>query len=311
MAIVSFFRSWSPLSTFASCLLLWFAITACTKKSPDPFTSAWSGSGVVVYQDYEPLASKQLRLFYYVPEGITAESPIVFIFHGAERNAIDYRNAVVSKAAQYKFIAVVPEFSEADFPGVSSYQIGNVYIDGDDPSPATLNPAEEWSFSLIEPLFAYVKSKTSNNSSTYSAIGHSAGAQFLHRFLLFKPEARFNKAVVSAAGWYTATDPATDFPYGLNNSPLAGVSLQSQFARNITVQVGSLDNNPNASSLRRDAQADEQGTHRLARAQYFYATAADLAAQRGQLFNWQLRIEPGLNHGHVAALGAAADHLFE
>lgn len=286
-------------------------VSACKKTEPSPFKTAWSGSGVAVYQDYEPLAQIPLRVFYYVPEGITPETPVVFIFHGADRNAIDYRNAIISKAVTHGFIAVVPEFSEAYFPGVSSYQLGNVYVDGDNPSPATLNPMELWSFSLVEPLFAFVKSQTGNNTSVYHAIGHSGGAQFLHRFMLFKPLANYQKAIVSAAGWYTVTDPETDFPYGMKQSPLEGVSLESQFARDITVQVGTLDNNPNAGSLRRDPQADLQGTHRLARAEYFYQSAAAMAAQEGQLFTWQLRLVPGLNHNYAAAIGTAADQLFE
>ncbi|MDP2187221.1 MAG: hypothetical protein Q8J69_00930 [Sphingobacteriaceae bacterium] len=285
-------------------------LLACKKEGVKP-DAEWQGSGMALFSDYEPQADKQIRLFYYVPKAATATTPIVFIFHGAERNAMDYRNAIVSKADSYGFIAVVPEFSEAQFPGVSAYQIGNVYQNGDQPSPATLLPESQWSLSLVEPMFAFVRNKTKNSTARYHFIGHSAGAQFVHRFLLFKPDAKYERGVVSAAGWYTATDAAVDFPYGLRASPLENAVLGPLFAKNICVQVGSADNNPNASSLRRDALSDTQGLHRLARAQYFYNKAEAFADSLGVPFSWQMKIVPGLNHNSAASVGHAADWLFQ
>lgn len=285
-------------------------LLACKKQQPSVPSSEWQGSGLEVFVDYEPLAAKNVRLFYYVPVNATATSPIVFIFHGAERNALEYRNAIINKANTLNFIAVVPEFSEVNFPDVNGYQLGNVYVDGDEPSPATLNAEAIWSFSLVEPMFAFVKNKTKNSSATYFAIGHSGGAQFLHRFLMFKPTTKCDRAIVSAAGWYTATNKNIDFPYGLGSSPLENLDLAPLYAKNITVQVGTSDNNPNASSLRRNAEADVQGLHRLARAQYFYNTAAQSANVLSLPFTWQLAIIPGLSHDYVAALGHSVDLLF-
>lgn len=285
-------------------------LAGCKKESPQP-NSEWQGSGLALFSDYEPQADKLVRIFYYVPKGTTATTPIVFVFHGAERNAMDYRNAIVNKADSYGFIAVVPEFSEQQFPGVSAYQIGNVYQNGDQPTPATLNQESQWSLSLVEPIFAFVKNKTKNASERYHFIGHSAGGQFAHRFLLFKPDAKYARGVVSAAGWYTATDAAVNFPYGLQASPLENAMLGPLFAKSICVQVGSADNNPNASSLRRDALSDAQGLHRLARAQYFYSKAGAFADSLGVPFSWQLNIVPGLNHNSAAAIGHAADWLFQ
>jgi hypothetical protein len=307
----SYLNNLFNISSGCKLLLLAMALLlACKKEQPSVPSSEWQGSGLEVFVDYEPLAAKNLRLFYFVPANANATSPIFFIFHGAERNALEYRNAIINKATAMNFIVVVPEFSEASFSDVNGYQLGNVYIDGDQPSAATLNEEAIWSFSLIEPLFAYVKNKTKNTNATYLAIGHSGGAQFLHRFLMFKPAAKCERAIVSAAGWYTATDKNIDFPYGLRSSPLESLDLAPLYTKNITVQVGTSDNNPNASSLRRNAQADAQGLHRLARAQYFYNNAAQNASSLSLPFTWQLAIIPGLSHNYVAALGHAADLLF-
>lgn len=291
-------------------LLIWI-IGGCKKENSPPTNSAWQGSGVTNFADFEPQADKVVRLFYYVPVNVDANTPIVMVFHGAERNALEYRNALINKANEYQFIVVVPEFSEANFPDVNGYQIGFVYQNGDQPSPATLRPESLWSLSLVEPIFAFVKNKTKNTSATYQIISHSGGAQFAHRLLFFKPLAKFDKAVISAAGWYTATDKSIDFPYGMQGSPLENLNFAPVLSKDIIIQVGSSDNNPNSATLRHTPQADAQGLHRLARAQYFYQKAENLADSLGLAFTWRLSVIPGLGHQFVDALPYSADLLFQ
>jgi hypothetical protein len=295
------------LAFFSVMLLL--AMFGCKPEQPQP-ASAWQGSGVVVYTDYEPFASKQMRVFYYVPSQVAATTPIVFVMHGAERNALEYRNAIINKAEQKGFIAVVPEFSEINFPDVNGYQIGNIYLNGDAPSAETLRPETEWALSVIEPLFSYVKVQTQNSNSSYHMIGHSGGAQFAHRFLLCKRQLRLQKLVISAAGWYTATDAAVNFPYGQKNSILEGVDLAPVFAQKVFVQVGTADNSTNTTSIRRDAQAEAQGASRLARAQYFFQKANNRAAALAVPFQWELHLIAGLGHDFNQSLPHSADLLF-
>jgi hypothetical protein len=289
--------------------VLWVFVFGCKPEQPQP-NSAWQGSGVVVYTDYEPFASKNMRVFYYVPTKVTASTPIVFVMHGAERNALEYRNAIIGKAEEKGFIAVVPEFSEINFPDVNGYQLGNIYLNGDSPSVATLLPEADWALSVIEPLFSYVKVQTNNQSSGYQLIGHSGGAQFAHRFLWFKRQTRLEKMVISAAGWYTCPDEAIPFPYGFENSPLATLSMAPALTQQLYVQVGTSDNSTTTTSIRRDSLANLQGNSRLARAQYFYQKAQAQAVGLGLTFGWQLRLVTGLGHDYQNAVPRAADLLF-
>lgn len=288
--------------------LFLYALVACKEEQPKP--SQWSGSGVVTYTDYEPFAGKAMRLFYYVPATAQPNTPIVFIMHGAERNALEYRNAIIDKAEQKGFIAVVPEFSESNFPDVNGYQLGNVYVDGDAPSTATLLPEAQWALSVIEPMFSYVKVQTNNQSSGYQLIGHSGGAQFAHRFLWFKRQTRLEKMVISAAGWYTCPDEAVPFPYGFANSPLSSIPQGNLLSQQVFVQVGTSDNSTTTTAIRRDSLANLQGNSRLSRAQYFYQNAQTKAANVGVTFGWQLRLINGLGHDYQDALPQAADLLF-
>lgn len=301
------FTLYAPMRPFLFWVIL--LMFGCKPEQPQP-TSAWQGSGVVVYSDYEPFAQKNMRVFYYVPTKVTASTPIVFVMHGAERNALEYRNAIINKAEEKGFIAVVPEFSEINFPDVNGYQLGNIYLNGDSPSVSSLLPEAEWALSVIEPLFSYVKVQTQNSNSGYHMIGHSGGAQFAHRFLLCKRQLRLQKLVVSAAGWYTATEATVNFPYGQKNSLLESIDLTPVFAQKVFVQVGTADNSTNTASIRRDALAEAQGASRLARAQYFFQKANNRAVALSVPFQWELHLIAGLGHDFNQSLPHSADLLF-
>ncbi len=260
---------------------------------------------------YDPMGfNKTLKVYYYIPENKTAETPILFVFHGAGRNARDYRNAMQSKADQFGFIVITPEFSIQNFPSGDQYNLGNVFVDGDNPSPSTLNSEREWTYSIIEPLFDYVKIQINNSNATYDVFGHSAGAQFAHRFLMFKPNARVNKAVISASGWYTFPNTSIDFPYGFKDSPLENLNLSSMFSKQIYVQVGANDNNPNESGLRRNEMADAQGTNRKDRAINFYQFSEQLAQTNSLNFNWNFDIIENTDHNYIPASQNGADLIY-
>jgi len=268
------------------------------------------GTGVFNYTYNALNWSKILKVYYYSPQNRTPTTPIVFVFHGTGRNAKDYRDAMISKADQYGFLVIAPEFSEQNFPGGDGYNLGNVFVDGDHPSPTTLNPEAEWTFSIIEPLFDLVKTVTDNTNATYNVFGHSAGGQFTHRFIMFKPNARVNKVVSSGSGWFTFPDASITFPYGFNQSPLEEISLETLLSRNITIQVGAQDTDPNSPGLRHNEFADAQGLNRKDRAINFYAFCEDLAQSNTLSFNWDFHIIENTGHDYVKASKEAADLIF-
>jgi len=294
-------------------LILFFGCDNPTEiKAPiaGEINSATRGLGFFDYNGYAPFQDKQIRVYFYIPEHVTNTSEILFVFHGNGRNAKAYRNAMIDKADQYNFIVIAPRFTSEDFPGGDKYILGNVFVDGDNPSEDTLNNEDDWTFSVIEPLFDYVTGTLENLNETYKAFGHSAGGQFAHRFLFFKPNARIEEMVCSAPGWYTVIDQETSFPYGFKNSPLVGVGLSNLFFKKLNIIVGENDNDPNASNLRRNAVVDQQGLNRLDRADYFYTTAQNLATDNNYMFNWNYETIPNVGHEYVKTSKKAADILF-
>ena len=292
---------------------LCFIMTSCSDESDvitnnpvilDEFTT---GPGFFEYSSFN---NKVMRVFYHIPSNANTNTQILFVFHGNGRNAKDYRDAMVSKANQYGCIVMTPEFSQSNFPGGDAYNLGNVFIDGDNPSPDTLNSEAEWAFSVIEPLFDFIKQSLNNSTSKYHIFGHSAGGQFAHRLVMFKSSGRFDKIVASASGWYTDIDVSIAFPYGLRESPLGISSLSSLFEKSLMIQVGNLDNDPNAAGLRHNEYADAQGLNRFDRAQHFFNKASGLSSSIGGEFHWELHINQGADHNYEIASQYAADLIF-
>jgi hypothetical protein len=274
-------------------------------------TENTKGSGSFDYTAYAPLAAKPVKVFYHIPASSNGDSPILFLFHGDNRNGAEYRDVLVQKAEKNNFIVIAPEFSEKFFPTGDTYNLGNVFVDGDNPTAASLNPENIWTFSVIEPLFNYVKTTMKLKATSYSIIGHSAGAQFAHRLIMFKPNSSFNTAVISASGWYTLPDFKLDFPYGLKSSPLEKISLSLLYSKKVIVQIGLKDNDPNYPGLRRNALADAQGIERLARANFYFNCHKDVAALNKLNFEWKFVSVPNLDHDYVPAVNAASDLIFK
>ena len=257
------------------------------------------GNGSFNFTGYGPLSSKPVKVYYHIPFGITDSTPILLVFHGEERDGQPYVNDWISASDQHKFMVFAPEFSDTDFPGGDGYNLANIFVDGDNPSQATLNPDSVWTFSIIDPLFLEIKQRTNNATSSYIAFGHSAGSQFLSRFLMFKPESQMQKAICANAGWYTVPDPAIQFPYGTGQSPANELLIRKAFEKKLIVMLGKEDNNPNSAGLRHNEQSDAQGLNRLARGRWFFNKSQQRATALNTPFNWSLVEVPGVGHDHT------------
>ena len=247
-----------------------------------------NSTGSFIYTPSTPLNTKQIEVFYHIPNGDITTMPIVFSFHGANRNANDYRDYWIAMANANGFMVFAPEFSSSDFPGGDAYNLANIFNDGDNPSTTTFNSKSEWTFSVIDPLFDYIKSDISGTQEKYNAWGHSAGSQFLQRFVLYLPDSKLDIAVCSNAGWYTVPENTVDFPYGIKNGQLPSADILKAFEKKLYVHLGENDNNPNAGGLRRNTVVDnQQGIHRFERGNYFFNTSKSIATNLNTVFNWK------------------------
>lgn len=242
-----------------------------------------------------PQENKEIPVWYYKPEAFNNTSQIVFVMHGKERNGKEYRDAWFPLAKAGGFLLIVPELSTMGYPGSAGYNCGNMF------SPSGERHDEPlWSYTVIEDLFDHIKTKTAigSKASAYSIYGHSAGAQFVHRLMMFKPNARVQTAIAANAGWYTMPTDDLSFPYGLKNSGVDLKSISVSFGKHLIILLGKNDTDENHKYLSKTDGAMEQGKHRLARGRSFYKMAKNSAKNQKVQLKWKLKEVPGIGHNN-------------
>ncbi|MBX2800509.1 MAG: lamin tail domain-containing protein [Myxococcales bacterium] len=279
-----------------------------TRSDGTAFGAAVAGTGSFTFVPDGALSDRPVNVHYHVPAGADAYTPIVLVFHGASRNAAEYRDAWIAEADTHDFAVFAPEFTDTLFPTGDAYNLGNIFEDGDNPTTATLNPVDEWTLSLVEPLFDEVVDRTGSCETVFHAFGHSAGAQFLHRLAIFLPDGPYGTLIAANSGWYTVPDPAVTFPYGLGASPQE-LECPTWFDVELVVHIGSDDTDPNSPGLRHTVEADAQGLNRYDRAYYFLQESEAVALAESVSIEWELVEVPGVGHVQEDMADFAGDWL--
>lgn len=271
-------------------------------EEPQPDRAFTQGQGVVAYSGYAPLSHKPIKVHYYIPKGDVTRMPILLVLPGVNRNAADYRQAWLAAADQKGVMVFSLEFPSGTYSG-------SEYIEGGMMGAQGLKPEAEWTFSMIEPLFDFITADLKSSRTTYDLWGHSAGAQFVHRYLLFKPGARIGQAASANAGWYTTPELSVDFPYGLKGTAATAATLQQVLGKKLLLQLGTADTDPNDPNLNHTPGAELQGPHRYARGQHFWQKA-QTASLSGRPFGWQKQEVAGVAHDYTRMAASASALMY-
>lgn len=245
---------------------------------------------------------RDLAVRMFVPDNAGPETRIVIVMHGASRDAPRYFRDWKALGEQHGFIVVVPEFTRQAFDGSARYNLGFVF----DPDTGQQRAEPKWSFSAIEPLFDAVVSRTPSEQGSYTIYGHSAGAQFVHRFLYYKSETRASRFIAANAGWYTLPLNDFEYPYGLLEAGVDDAQLARIFSSQLILLLGKNDTDAAGRNLRRTPEALQQGPHRLARGMTMFRTAKARAEALGLEFNWQIAFVEDAHHSNALMAPAAA-----
>ena len=239
---------------------------------------------------------KPILVYTYVPSTVRPNSRILILIHGAERRVQKFQAEWQEIADKYNVILVSPYFSLKQFPHEYEFQLGNV-IDFDHINGTQeLVSENKWAFSIIEPIFEKVKASLKNKSENYYLYGHSAGAQFVHRFLLFKPNAKLEKVIFANSGWYTRPAYSQSYPYGLSGTNVSRESIAKAFSRNVTVLLGVNDTDKYHFQLKRNKTVDERGLNRFERGANYFKFCKMMSDSLKIPFNWKLSTAPGIEH---------------
>jgi len=244
-----------------------------------------------------------LDVFFYVPSGVEIQDmKVQFVMHGTNRNADTYRDAWISIAEQYKLIIIAPQFDRDRFSS-RAYQQGNVKYAWDN------NKEDALVYGIIDDIFCALNQKYRFKDTKYNIFGHSAGAQFVHRFVLFYTSPYLDKAVAANAGTYTNLTNKANYPYGYRD--IGGVSQINKkiFDQQLFILLGEGDTIRDA-NLNTSLDADKQGLNRWQRGHSFFSSAQTYAAKRKCACHWQLDTVPHTAHSSSRMADYAADLLY-
>ena len=248
----------------------------------------------------DPGSNRPVTVWFCRPPSITPAARILFVMHGSESDTARQACEIASPYLQpLNAIVLAPQFSEQYFPD-------DAYVFGDmvDATGQVL-PKSRWALTVIERLFDLVRETVGVSGGEYDIVGFSGGAQFVHRLVLFVPEARYRRAVAASAGRYAFPSWSARFPYGLAGSPIDRTVLPTVFSRDLVVLLGDRD----TSDHEREPEAAAQGASRFARGLRFFATATDEAAALQVPLRWELRVAHGLDHSPAPMVRAALELL--
>jgi len=245
-----------------------------------------------------------IPLHYFVPEGDVSKMSFQIILHGAGRNADEYLESWIEYAKKYGVILMAPEFSKAQFT-ISEYTQG-MMVD----SLQKLRPLDQTLFSLLDLLFEYAKDELHLQQETYNLFGHSAGGQFVHRYLQFYQSSRVGRSIAANPGWYTFPDESMEYPYGIHGLISDPAAYRASYYEKVLIVLLGTADTLRTGNLRVNAQADLQGQNRYERGHYFFDRNKQMAAVAGLSFKWELKEVPDIGHQYQYMSAAAAQLLY-
>ena len=256
---------------------------------------------------------RSIRVYTYRPKNHGADDPVMFVMHGASRNADDYRDRWIEAADKFRLLIVAPRIDEDDFSW-EEFRLGGIVRNREDVLvPNDGPPRSEWTFSLMDRLFLHVRDVTSSRQEHYDFFGHSAGGQFAHRFTMFLPSSRARIVISGNSGWYTFPTAEVRFPYGLeglpNQAPLGPPDFAGMFEKRLVIMLGTADTVRDRNLLT-TPEADAQGRNRLDRGRAYFEAGKRLAVRMGLPFRWKVVEVEAVGHSSADLIPHAARWLY-
>ena len=306
-------------------------LTSCTSRE-----ILFDGSSeYVTYSCPAPFEGKTVDIFYNIPEGLSGKAPVQIVMHGDGRNGESYFKAWKGFSDERKFVLIVPQFTKEQF-SVMEYHQGNVMA-----ADSTFNAKEDRIYEVLDEIFRYFIDHSRIRADKFNIYGHSAGGQFVHRFMMLGNTEHVGKAIAANPGWYTFPADSAAWPYGTGvptdskmdqssgreiaadqetqdggddagSSPgiLSENEKKAFYAKDMTILIGKADTLRYNNNLHISPEADAQGLNRYERAHSFYNWCKRDAASMGTEFNWNILEVPEVGHSNTKMAPAAVELLY-
>ena len=255
-----------------------------------------------VFKDW---AGDPIDVIVYIPGGAHKNTDILMVVPGASRDTQRFHASWLSFAKEDTFVVVTIGAKKNHFPDEYSYNAGNV-VD----SLGNLVDNKKWLFSAIEKIFITVKKQYAFQTEKFHLFGHSAGGGFVHRYMLFVPDAPVVKAVAANPAFVTLPDRTVGYPFGIKNVPINRTMVNQWLENKLAIFLGADDTGPRAKPLSNGPRARAQGPNCLSRGKRLFRQAKKEAKARGVNFGWSLSVVPGVGHDNRLIAPHARRFLF-
>ena len=148
------------------------------------------------------------------------------------------------------------------------------------------------------------------STSQYMMFGHSAGAQFTHRYMLLSNDKRISNAVIANAGWYTFLNES-NFPYGIKNSPIDISNDHIKWFMSNKTSLLIANNDINLKSVNSSKGAKKQGITRVDRAENYFNSLINISDNKKIPFRWSYKVIDKADHDYLKITPVAAKILLE
>ncbi len=229
-----------------------------------------------------------VELNYILPQSVDEDTKILFVIHGNSRNAEDYLKLWERLVMDKNLIVIAPKFDKNNFGNFNTLQTSTS-------SGRILRNKEKYLNKSISFFFNFFKTKFNLKTDNYMMYGHSAGAQFIHRYMMLSDDYRISNVVIANAGWYTFINN-NKYPYGISGTPIE-ISKQRIdwfLSRDITLLIGE-DDKGNI-SLNNSKGALEQGLNRNIRAKNYFSNLTKYSEKNKIPFRWRYKEIKGVSH---------------
>lgn len=263
-----------------------------------------AGEGSFNYHMSSGNVADTLKVFYYIPRNYDrASMPVVVGFHGNDRDCSYWLATWKEYAEKQGFMFFIPWFTRENFPTRRYQELGVKDENGN------ILPAERRTSALVDSLLCHILHSCGTSDQKLTVVGHSAGGQFVHRFMLLNNSPFVKKAIIGNPGWFTFPTPDENYSYGINDLPeINSQQLRNMLAKNIILQLAEADT-IRESFLRKTPEADRQGLNRYQRGNKFFNTLKTIADSNHWDFNWRRVFVPNVGHNAVEMSRYAAQHL--
>ena len=244
-----------------------------------------------------------VEILYITPNAINEDTEVIFVIHGNSRNADDYLSAWIPLVQNKNVIIAAPNFDKKNFRYF-------FLLESAESNGAINERSDSYINKSISLFFNYFKSRFALNANTYKMFGHSAGAQFTHRYMLLSNDQRISDTVIANAGWYTFLN-GEKYPYGIKDTPIEISSSHIRWfmSNKTSLLIGSIDTNLN--NVNSSAGAQKQGITRVDRADNYFKSLIDISDKKEIPFRWSYKVINDVGHDYQKMTPIAASILLQ